>query len=399
MVRFRGAKMKKTVLLSSMLLFPFFANATGSGVDFELKSTPVPDALSVFYTQILKRPFRLSPDVVAMTNKNVSFHLMPEQDARKFFIDYMADIGVQSKTKNGVDFYYVPSQSAEKTVLPKFSYTYRPLYRSVDYLASQMQSLASDGGQFSGGGEKTAADMLVFYGTKSEIRRVSEALPLVDIPADEVLVSGYVYEVQSTSKTGSGLQLAVNLLNSKLNLQIGGSSARGYDNFLKLGTGSLSALVELFNTDSRFTTVSAPTLRARSGSQAEFSVGSSTPTLGTVSYQGQSAVQSVNYKDSGIIFKILPEVRFSVIDLNLSQELSNFTTTDNGVNESPTLIKRAISTDISLKDGDIILIGGLADNKNTDTKTGFSLFPFLTSKGGDSTKTDIVIVLQVRKIR
>lgn len=88
-----------------------------------------------------------------------------------------------------------------------------------------------------------------------------------------------------------------------------------------------------------------------------------------------------------------------MIDLNLSQELSNFTTTDNGVNESPTLIKRAISTDISLKDGDIILIGGLADNKNTDTKTGFSLFPFLTSKGNDSTKTDIVIVLQVRKIR
>ncbi|WP_316549667.1 type II secretion system protein GspD [Klebsiella michiganensis] len=249
------------------------------------------------------------------------------------------------------------------------------------------------------GGEKTAADMLVFYGTRSEIRRVSEALPLVDIPADEVLVSGYVYEVQSTSKTGSGLQLAVNLLNSKLNLQIGGSSARGYDNFLKIGTGSLSALVELFNTDSRFSTVSAPTLRARSGSQAEFSVGSSTPTLGTVSYQGQSAVQSVNYKDSGIIFKILPQVRSSVIDLNLSQELSNFTTTDNGVNESPTLIKRAISTDISLKDRDIILIGGLADNKNTDTKTGFSLFPFLTSKGSDSTKTDIVIVLQVRKIR
>ncbi|PLJ61759.1 hypothetical protein B6J71_28340, partial [Klebsiella quasipneumoniae] len=100
---------------------------------------------------------------------------------------------IQQSPKNGVDFYYVPSQSAEKTVLPKFSYTYKPLYRSVDYLASQMQSLASDGGQFSGGGEKTAADMLVFYGTKSEIRRVSEALPLVDIPADEVLVSGYVY--------------------------------------------------------------------------------------------------------------------------------------------------------------------------------------------------------------
>ncbi|QIU99973.1 hypothetical protein [Klebsiella pneumoniae] len=53
--------MKKTVFLSSMLLFPFFVDAAGSGVDFELKSTPVPDALSVFYTQILKKPYRLSP--------------------------------------------------------------------------------------------------------------------------------------------------------------------------------------------------------------------------------------------------------------------------------------------------------------------------------------------------
>jgi hypothetical protein len=44
----QGCKNEKTILLSSMLLFPFFADATGSGVDFELKSTPVPDALSVF---------------------------------------------------------------------------------------------------------------------------------------------------------------------------------------------------------------------------------------------------------------------------------------------------------------------------------------------------------------
>ncbi len=67
--------MKKTVFLSSMLLFPFFVDAAGSGVDFELKSTPVPDALSVFYTQILKTPFRLSPDVVAMTNTGIiKFH-------------------------------------------------------------------------------------------------------------------------------------------------------------------------------------------------------------------------------------------------------------------------------------------------------------------------------------
>ncbi|WP_406643479.1 hypothetical protein [Pectobacterium brasiliense] len=88
-----------------------------------------------------------------------------------------------------------------------------------------------------------------------------------------------------------------------------------------------------------------------------------------------------------------------MIDLEISQEMSNFTATDNGVNSSPTLIKREISTDISLADGEIILLGGLAEQKNNDSKTGFGLLPLFTSEGSDSSKTDIVIVLQVRKIR
>ncbi|TAI90453.1 type II secretion system protein GspD [Pectobacterium versatile] len=387
--------MKKIVL--SMLLAlssPCFAAGSGSGVDFELRSVAVPDALSVFYTQILKRPFRLSPDVVSMPEK-ISFRLMPEQDARSYLIEYMADIGVSVKSKNGTDFFYKPPQVEKKT--SQFSYVYRPLYRSPEYLAAQLKTLVGDAARFAQG-EGTNSDSLVFYGSRADINRVSEALPQLDTQADEVLVAGYVYEIQNTARDGSGLQLAANLLNTKLNFQIGGDS-RGYDNFLKISTGSMSALVELFKTDNRFNVISSPTLRARSGADARFSVGSSTPTLGNISYQGQSAIQSVVYRDSGIIFSVSPLVRKNVIDLKISQEMSNFTATDNGVNSSPTLIKREISTDISLQDGEIILLGGLAEQKNTDSKTGFSLLPLFTSEGSDSSKTDIVVVLQVRKIR
>ncbi|WCG84865.1 type II secretion system protein GspD [Pectobacterium sp. A5351] len=261
----------------------------------------------------------------------------------------------------------------------------------------QLKTLVDDAARFSQG-EGANPDSLVFYGSRADIRRISDVLPQLDTQADEVLVSGYVYEVQNSARDGSGLQLAANLLNTKLNFQIGGNS-RGYDNFLKISTGSMSALVELFKTDNRFNVVSSPTLRARSGADARFSVGSSTPTLGNVSFQGQSAVQSVVYRDSGIIFSVSPMVRKNIIDLKISQEMSNFTATDNGVNASPTLIKREISTDISLADGEIILLGGLAEQKNTDSKTAFSLLPLFTSEGSDSSKTDIVVVLQVRKIR
>lgn len=379
------------------ILLALSSQSHAAGVDFELKGVSVPDALSVFYTQILKKPFRLSPDVVAMPEK-ISFRLMPEQDARQFLVDYMADIGVSVKSKNGTDFFYKPPQVERKT--PQFSYAYQPKYRSVEYLSAQLSPMVSEGGKFnSANGEKNSPDSLVFYGTRAEIRRISEALPLVDVRADEVVVSGYVYEIQTNSRDGSGLQLAANLLNSKLNFQIGGSDSRGYDNFLKISSGSMSALIELFKTDSRFTTISAPTLRVRSGANAIFSVGNSTPTLGNTSYQGQSAIQSVVYRDAGIIFDVSPAVRLDVIDMKIRQELSNFTATENGVNASPTLIKREIATDISLSDGDIVLLGGLADDKKTNTKTGFSWLPSFTSQGSSADKTDIVVVLQVRKIR
>lgn len=172
------------------------------------------------------------------------------------------------------------------------------------------------------------------------------------------------------------------------------------DNFIKFSSGHLSALVELFNTDSRFTVVSSPSLRARSGTSASFSVGEDVPVLGNVSYSGDKSVQSVEYRSSGVIFNVMPEVRQDVIDLSISQELSNFAKTHTGVNNSPTLIKRNIQTSVSVNDGDIILIGGLADNKDTDANTGLSFMPsWFSSSSKENTKTDIVIILQAKKVK
>lgn len=39
-------------------------------------------------------------------------------------------------------------------------------------------------------------------------------------------------------------------------------------------------------------------------------------------------------------------------------------TTETGVNNSPTLIKRDVTTEVSLADGDIILLGGLAEQSD-----------------------------------
>ena len=147
--------------------------------------------------------------------------------------------------------------------------------------------------------------------------------------------------------------------------------------------------------------MSSPSMRIRSGASGKFSVGQDVPVLGSISYPtgaGQ-AVQSVEYRSSGVIFDIAPTVREGVIDLSIDQQLSNFIATTTGVNNSPTLTKRALKTSVGIQDGDLIVLGGLTETKEGNTHDGFSFLPkFLHSAGKENSKSEILLVLQVQRI-
>jgi len=402
--------MKKLFYVLIFLTFSSFAK----GVDFSLDSVPLPKAVSFIYSQVFNTPFMLSPEVID-DKRLVAFHITPSLDAKSFFVRYLINMGIGVSEKSGVDYIY--KLKVLPPDIPKYTFVYTPKYRSVSYLTSVLSGIVSgnfgktsDTNSYVGGSKLTttsssnnsfnsSGDVFVFYGSSSDISRIKAVLPSIDTQNQEVYVGGYVYEVQTTQRNGSGLALAAKLLNQHFSLQVGGSTDAGMDNFVKFSSGNLNALVELFNTDSRFTVVSSPSLRATSGTSASFSVGEDVPTLGSVSYTGDNSVQSVEYRSSGVIFNVTPQVRADSIDLNISQELSNFANTDTGVNNSPTLTKRSISTSVSVKDGDIILIGGLADNKDTQANTGLSFMPhWFSSKSSEKDKTDIVIVLQAKKV-
>ena len=176
-----------------------------------------------------------------------------------------------------------------------------------------------------------------------------------------------------------------------------GNMSGGYENFIRIGGSSLDAMYELFRTDSRFNVVSSPRLRVKSGYSATFSVGQEVPVLSGIDRNQTSTYQSVDYRSAGVILDVTPSVRNSVTDLKISQQLSNFIKTDTGVNDTPTLIKREVSTVVSVKSGDIVVLGGLAETKDSDARTGLSFLPrAFGSRSDEKSKTDILIVLQVR---
>ncbi len=160
-------------------------------------------------------------------------------------------------------------------------------------------------------------------------------------------------------------------------------------------------LFSALSSDSRFNVINKASVRVASGDTGRFNSGQEVPVLGAVSYPSGAgqAVQDVQYRNSGVTFEVKPNVRDEVVDLKVRQQISDFVSTTTGVNNSPTLNKREAETSLSLQDGDVVLLGGLSQDKQSCSHSGLSFLPtFLQSKGGENFKSEILLVIQLQRL-
>lgn len=404
--------------LAASLVLP--AHSAPMMASFDLKMANVSEVLQLLYGEVMSTPYVLDPEVLGDT-RLVSFRYKHGQgDLQAFVGEFLESLGYTVERKGGVDF--VRKRKAEEAAPPEtLLHLYRPKYRDVAYLArvlaplfkgsfSVNRSIRASGQSMPEGhvpsGSAAAlidqdADVLLFSGTHPEIGKLQELLPQVDVATGEVLVRGLVYEVSRTDKSGSAFGLLANLLGGKLHLGIG-SAASNLGNFIQLKNTALDAVYSMLETDSRFKVISSPSLRIQSGARGVFSVGQEVPVLGALSFpQGAGqAVQSVEYRSSGVIFDIRPTVRDAVIEMAISQQLSDFIKTTTGVNNSPTLTKRELKTTVGLQDGDVIVLGGLAEDKTASSRDGLSFLPsFLHTRGHEASGAEILLVLQAQRVK
>lgn len=403
-------------LLSVQLLAHAAPKAGASSFDFQ--DVGVAEVVQLIYGTVLKTPYVIDPEVLA-DNRSVSFRFSSSQgDMQVFLRAFIASLGYKIEHRFGIDFIGKPSEvEPVKSIVDIF--VYRPQYRNVGYLSRVLAPLfkgsfaanrgihAPDAAKPQGAVPETSAaslidqdaDVLVFVGVQAEIEQLQKLLPQIDQVVGEVSVRGVVYEVINSEKTGSAFGLLAAVLGGKFNLSVGTNASSG--NYIQFKNTTLEAIYSSLANDSRFKVLSSPTLRIQSGARGSFSVGQDVPILGALSFpQGAGqAVQSVEYRSSGVIFDIRPTVRDAIIDLNINQQLSNFVTTTTGVNSSPTLTKRELKTSVGLKDGDVIVLGGLTENKTLQSRDGLSFLPrFLDTKAQEESSTEILLVLQVEKL-
>ena len=87
------------------------------------------------------------------------------------------------------------------------------------------------------------------------------------------------------------------------------------------------------------------------------------------------------------------EVFESTVGLAIQQQVSTFVPTTTGVNASPTLLKRELNTAINLKSGEVLVLGGLQEERDGEARSGPGFFSFLGSKSRDESRTELILLL------
>ena len=236
---------------------------------------------------------------------------------------------------------------------------------------------------------------VIIVGTAQEYERIRPLLAKLDVPPHEVLIEVTVAELSLTDTTNLGIEWS--LLNRLGNGYVqslgttggvvtaggggGGGLAipsAGFNYTLLNGLGQVRYALNALATNGRVNVLSTPRVLARSGAQASIQVGTQVPiitsqgTTSQVQIGGNSGIiQSVEYQQTGILLTVSPVVHSGDrVDLTVSQEVSAaLPNTTSGIS-SPVIQNRDVKTELTLGDGQTVVIGGMISDTRNDTNQG-----------------------------
>lgn len=332
--------------------------------------------------------------------KNLVFNVIEKngyfisQDKKFLYISH-----TKKEEKPDVYIHYPKNRSAESLVE-----LVRPIFQNN--LISSVRSVPDPSGQSHAEGAPDTSALgqidkkspaIVFNGLPADVERFKGLMASLDIPDSQVEIKAFLYEVKVSKVDQTGLNLVFSLLSGKLGLDLGSKLTT---NLIKLNFDNLTAALNLFSSDNRFNLVSSPHLLVSNNERASFNVGQDVPILGQFSQNvnGQ-IVQSVQYKQSGVIFDVSPRILENTVDLTIHHQISSFINTTTGLNNTPTLNKRELSTVIKSKHEDVLILGGLNEKTSNDSKSGFKFLPSLFKNSSfEGSESEILLILSVKKL-
>ena len=253
--------------------------------------------------------------------------------------------------------------------------------------------------------------------TPSKIRLASRLIRDSDRGRPEVVVQISVLQVRRDRARSLGIQpstTAVLSFNPVSPLGPAGSVALDKLGQLSHGDFSLSmpsAVASALMTDSNTKIIQNPEMRVSDGESARLRVGDRIP-IATGSFQATTGIVGVNtqfqYIDVGVNIDLVPHVHPDhSISMKLGVEVSSLNGQVNiGGVEQPIISQRRIDHDIRLQEGEVSILGGLAERTQTKSVSGWpglSRLPLLrylfSGEDLNNSENEILIVVHPRLVR
>ena len=268
---------------------------------------------------------------------------------------------------------------------------------------------------------------IIVLATSQEYATIEAALRQLDRQPLQVLIEATVAEITLSNQLSYGLQYAVKSGNFQAVFTPTGASsttssgttttstaASGLADLLSASTSGLnlayssaastSVILQLLQGLTDVRVLSSPNLLVLNDQPAELQVGDQVPVATQSSSStltaGSPIVNSIEYRDTGVILKVTPRVNSSgLVLLDIDQEVSSVSTTTSSNLDTPTISQRRVNSSVAIADGQTVALAGLISDTRSKTKNGIPVLqdiPYLGSLFSTTTRSttrDELIVL------
>ena len=238
---------------------------------------------------------------------------------------------------------------------------------------------------------------IVAYTDGDTYAKVESVLRSLDVPSLQVAISVIVAEVQLNDQLQYGVQFYLNSKQGSIGLsQVLSSAASAATtavapqtagfNFLVGGSSSPNLVLSALDQVSKVHILSTPSVVVRENKPATFEVGNQVPIITqqatSTLVAGAPTLNQVTYLDTGIILKIIPQIgQHGDVAMSLDQVISSVVPDPSGQQSlTPTISKRRIASDITVRSGQTVLLAGLI---NDTRQTSKGQIPFIGDGLGD----------------
>ena len=277
---------------------------------------------------------------------------------------------------------------------------------------------------------------LLIYASQENYRIVERALQQIDRPQLQVAIDATIAEVTLNNDLNYGVQFFLTSHNLGLRPDTGSAlntaatqpptvNASGIANaflnrtfpgfnFLVGPEAQPQLILDALHAVTSVKVLSNPSLVVIDNQPAILQVGDQVPVStgsATVLTTSNTIVNTIDYRDTGIILRVVPRVNVNgIVRLDIEQEISNVTPTsgNTATNLTPTVSQRRVKSSVSVTTGQTVLLAGLISERQERGSNGIPLLDklpqplgdvFTTSRTNALTRTELIIFIRPQVIR